>query len=354
MKRLAALGALLCVSSCTSIEYYAQTVSGHLEVMWLAAPIEERLREADTPAPLREKLRRVLVIREFASRELALPDNDSYRRYADLGRPFVLWNVFAAPEFSVTPIQSCFPFAGCVSYRGFYSEAAAREHAGALAKEGDDVYVGGVAAYSTLGWFADPVLSTFIQYPEPEVARIVFHELAHQEVYVKGDTVFNESFASTVEEEGLRRWLEREGTSVQRAASVDARGRRSEFAALVLRYRARLADFYARPLSPEEKREGKRRLFAGMDDEYAALKASWGGFTGFDRLLANGANNAFLVSIASYTELVPAFRALLAQSKGDLPSFYRAVRDLAKLDKAERDAHLAGLVASLVDTEAPR
>jgi predicted aminopeptidase len=345
MKRAAALGALLfallSAASCTSVGYYAQAVSGHLEVMWAAVPIEERLQEAGTPAPLREKLERVLAIRAFASRELGLPDNDSYRRYADLGRPYVVWNVFAAPEFSVAPIQSCFPIAGCVSYRGFYSEEAARKHADELAKEGDDVYVGGVSAYSTLGWFSDPVLSTFINYPEPEIARIVFHELAHQVVYVKGDTVFNESFAVAVEEEGLRRWLEREGTPVQGAAYAESRRRQAEFVALALRYRGRLADFYAEPGSPQEKREGKRRLFTEMTGEYDALKASWGGFAGFDRLLARGPNNAFLVSIASYTELLPAFRALLAQNKGDLPAFYRAVRDLAKLDKPEREAKLA-------------
>ena len=347
MKRIAALGALLfallCLASCVSIEYYAQAASGHLEVMWAAAPIDERLRAADTPAPLKEKLQRVLVIRDFASRELALPDNDSYRRYADLGRPFVVWNVFAAPEFSVTPVQSCFPIAGCVSYRGFYSEEAARRHADALAKAGDDVYVGGVTAYSTLGWFSDPVLSTFIQYPEPEVARILFHELAHQEVYVKGDTVFNESFAVAVEEEGLRRWLDREGTPAQRDAYVVSRRRQAEFAALVLKYRARVADFYGQPLSSDAKREGKRRLFAEMNDEYGALKTSWGGFAGFDRLLARGPNNAFLVSIASYTELLPAFRALLAQKNGDLAAFYAAVQELARLDKSERNARLATL-----------
>ena len=343
MRRSVALGALFFVSGCSSLDYYAQAVSGHLEVMWRATPIEERLHESDTPAALREKLKRVLAIRDFASRELALPDNDSYRRYADLGRPFVVWNVVAAPEFSVTPIQSCFPIAGCVSYRGFYSEEAAKEHAEALAKEGDDVTISGVAAYSTLGWFSDPVLSTFIQYPEPEIARIVFHELAHQEVYVKGDTVFNESFAVSVEEEGLRRWLESQGTPEQRSAYADSRRRQGEFAALVLKYRTRLADFYAKPLSTEDKREGKRRLFAEMSDEYASLKASWGGFAGFDRLLARGLNNAFLASIASYTELLPAFRALLAQNKDDLPAYYRAVRDLAKLNKGERDARLAAL-----------
>jgi predicted aminopeptidase len=343
MKRLAALGSLVFVSGCVSFEYYAQAVGGHLEVMRLAVPIEERLREADTPEPLRAKLAKVLAIREFASRELALPDNGSYRRYADIGRPFAVWNVFAAPEFSVKPVESCFLFAGCVSYRGFYSEEAAQRHAASLAEQGHDVYVGGVPAYSTLGWFSDPVLSTFIQFPESEVARIVFHELAHQVAYVRGDTMFNESFAATVEEEGVRRWLERGGTPAQRAAYEDSRHRRSEFVALVIKYRAELAGFYDRPAEPEEKRAGKRRLFAQMQDEYRVLKVSWGGFAGYDRLFARGANNALLASVASYAELVPAFRALLAQKQGDLAVFYAAVRDLAKLEKPERDARLAAL-----------
>jgi len=341
MRRLGALGALLLVSGCASLEYYAQAVGGHLEVMRLAVPIEERLREADTPEPLRAKLVKVLAIREFASRELGLPDNDSYRRYADIGRPFVVWNVFAAPEFSVKPVESCFLFAECMSYRGFYSEEAAERHAAALAGQGYDVHVGGVAAYSTLGWFSDPVLSTFIQYPEPEIARIVFHELAHQVVYVKDDTMFNESFASAVEDEGVRRWLEREGTPAQRAAYEASVRRRAEFVALMTKSRAELAAFYDRPLSQEEKRAGKRRSFATMEDEYRSLKASWGGFSGYDRLFARGANNALLASVASYSELVPAFRALLAEKDGDLAGFYAAVRELAKLDKPERDARLA-------------
>ncbi len=343
MRRFAALGALVFVPGCASLEYYAQAVGGHLEVMRLAVPIEERLREAETPEPLRAKLAKVLAIREFASRELELPDNGSYRRYADISRPFVVWNVFAAPEFSVKPVESCFLFAGCVSYRGFYSEEAAQRHAAALAGEGYDVYVGGVAAYSTLGWFSDPVLSTFVHYPEAELARIVFHELAHQVVYVKGDTVFNESLAAAVEDEGVHRWLEREGTSAQRAAYETSGRRRAEFVALVIKSRAELAAFYDRPAGPEEKRAGKARLFSAMQDEYRSLRVSWGGFAGYDRLLARGANNALLASVASYSELVPAFRALIAQKEGDLPAFYAAVRELARLDKPERDARLAVL-----------
>ena len=264
MSRLVAVAALLLVSGCGTIDYYAQAVSGHLEIMRLAEPIDERLRRPDTPEPLRAKLTRALAIREFASRELKLPDNDSYRRYADLGRPFVLWNVFAAPEFSVQPVESCFLFAGCVSYRGFYSEERAKQHADELAAEGYDTYIVGVSAYSTLGWFDDPVLSTFLQYSETEVARTVFHELAHQVLYLKGDTMFNESFATAVEEEGVRRWLEREGTPALHAASTEARRRRAQFVALVLRYRARLAAHYAEPLAPEEKRAGKRRLLGAQ------------------------------------------------------------------------------------------
>jgi len=344
--RIPALGALLALSGCTSVGYYAQAVSGHLEVMWLAEPIEERIENPETSEALRAKLAHVLSIRDFASRELALPDNGSYRRYADIGRPFVVWNVFAAPEFSIDPIKSCFVFAGCVSYRGYYSEARAREVAASFAAKGDDAYVGGVPAYSTLGWFDDPVLSTFIDYPEPELARLLFHELAHQLVYVKDDTVFNESFATTVEEEGVRRWLEREGSPAQRAVYAESRRRRSGIVALFVQYRSRLAELYARPASVEEKRAGKRVLLEKMLEDYRALKASWSGFSGYDRLFAGGVNNALLASVASYAELVPAFRALLARKHGNLAEFYAAVKDLGKLEKPERDAQLARLGAN--------
>jgi predicted aminopeptidase len=343
MTRVAALGALFLLPGCAQVGYYAQAVSGHLELMRLAVPIEERLREPGTPDPLRTKLARVLAIREFASHDLALPDNGSYRSYADLGRPFVVWNVFAAPEFSVKPVESCFLIAGCVSYRGYYSEEAARQYAAGLADKGYDTHVGGVPAYSTLGWFDDPVLSTFIQYPETEIARILFHELAHQTVYVKDDTMFNESFASMVEEEGVRRWLDREGTPAQRTAYLESRRRRSEFIAFMLKYRSRLSDFYARPASVEEKRAGKQRLFAELDGEYRALKSSWGGLAAYDRLFARGVNNALLASIASYSELVPAFRALLAQEDGDMAAFYSAAKALGGLEKPEREARLSAL-----------
>jgi len=343
MKRLMAAGALALLSGCATLEYYAQAVEGHLEVMRSAVPIEAQIRDPGTPKTLREKLERVLAIREFATRELALPDNGSFRSYADLGRPFALWNVFAAPEFSVTPVQSCFLFAGCVAYRGFYSERDARDAATELGRRGYDVFVGGVPAYSTLGWFEDPVLSTYIRYPDTEVARIIFHELAHQVVYVKDDTEFNESFAAAVEDEGVRRWLEANGTPAQLWSYEHLRSIRRDFAALVLKYRGRLEEFYARTATPDEKRAGKRRLFSDMEDEYRGLRTAWGGFSGYDRLFSEGVNNATLAAVATYTGLVPAFRALLAREHGDLPAFYGAVRALARSSRSERDAQLAVL-----------
>ena len=333
---LLASAALL--AGCSAIEYYAQVIGGHLDVMGRAVRIEERLREPDLPQPLRDKLRRVIAIRDFASLELALPDNGSYRRYADLERAFVVWNVFAAPEFSVKPVESCFPVAGCVSYRGFYREADAQAFARALRAEGYDVHIGGVPAYSTLGWFDDPVLSTFIRYPDAEVARLIFHELAHQVAYVKNDTVFNESFAVAVEQEGVQRWLARRGTPEERAAHETLQLRRREFAALVLAYRDRLRTLYGQALKVEVKREEKARLFAAMLEDYGRLKAGWDGFSGFDRIFARGANNALLASVTAYTERVPAFRALLARKRGDLPAFYADVKKLARLDKPARDA----------------
>ena len=345
MVLLAALAvvAVAAAAGCTTLSYYGQAVNGHLEVMRLAEPIPERIADPKTSPELRAKLERVLAIREFASRELGLPDNGSYRAYADLGRPFVLWNVVAAPEFSVEPRQSCFPVAGCVSYRGYYRQPDADGYGAELSREGYDVFVYGVAAYSTLGWFDDPVLNTFVRYPDAELARLVFHELAHQLVYVKGDSMFNESFAVAVEEEGVRRWLERYGTPAEREAYARPRERRAAFVRLVLRYRERAEQLYREPLAPEAKRAAKAKLFAEMEAEYRALKEGWGGFAGYDRWFEGGVNNAKLASVATYEELVPAFRALLARENGDLPKFYAAVKQLARLDKAERDAELAAL-----------
>jgi predicted aminopeptidase len=331
------------LSGCATVNYYAQAIGGHLELMREARSIEEQIADPQTPAPLREKLQQAQRMRQFAVDELGLPENGSYRRYADLKRPFVVWNVFAAPEFSVTPVKSCFPIAGCVDYRGWYNEARARHAAAELKAAGNDVFVGGVPAYSTLGWFDDPLLNTFMVYPEGEVARLIFHELAHQVAYVRDDTVFNESFAVAVEEEGLRRWLtaraDRDGERRYAANSE----RRRQFVALMLDYRRRLQSFYMQELPEAERRAGKAAIFAELSRSYGEMRQSWGGFGGFDRFFAQGPNNAMLASIAAYSGKLPAFRALLKRQGGDLPAFYQEVKRLAARPRAERDAVLNAL-----------
>ena len=338
--------ALCALSGCSAVEFYWQGVAGQLDLFSRARPIDEVAQTA-TDALLKERLARVQAIRAFASRELALPDNGSYTRYADLGRPFVVWNVFAAPELSLTPRQWCFPIAGCVNYRGYFAEADARAEGARLAATGDDVYVGGVPAYSTLGYFDDPVLSSFIGYREPELARLLFHELAHQVVYVKDDTAFNESFAVAVEEEGLERWLaaQRQRPDAAQLAADVARSARlhADFRALVRRTRDRLAALYGGGLPETEQRAGKAAAFADMRVEHERMKAAAGGAPVFDRWFATGTNNAGIAAVSLYADRVPQFRALLAAEGGDLPRFHARVKALAALPKAERDAALLSL-----------
>ena len=350
--RWLALAALLALSGCESLSYYAQAVGGQFEMMHRAQPLADWISDPATPPELRRRLELASRIREFASRELALPDNGSYRSYADLGRPYAVWNVFAAPEFSVKPIESCFPIAGCVAYRGFFGRRDAEDYAARKRAQRLDVFAYGVPAYSTLGWFDDPLLSTFIHYPEWELARLIFHELAHQVVYVKGDTTFNESFAVTVQDEGVRRWLESEGRGAELGAFRQAETRKKEFVALIEEARARLARLYAGPLPPAAMREAKRAEFARLRDRYAALKARWGSYNGFDGLMREP-NNALLASISAYARLVPAFRRELEAARGDLGAFYARVKALARLPKAERDAALSSDLSAQRESRSP-
>jgi predicted aminopeptidase len=329
-------------AGCSTLGYYLQAMDGQMELSRKARPIPQVLSDERTPAELKVKLEQVQQIREFASRTLALPDNDSYRRYADLRRPYVVWNVFATGEFSLDPKQWCFPIAGCVGYRGYFSQASAERFAAGLRRERLDVFVSGVPAYSTLGWMDDPVLNTFIRYPDTEIARLIFHELAHQVAYLPGDTTFNESFASTVELEGVRRWLEAQGTPEQRAAFDEAQMRRHEFVQLIARCRERLRAIYQAAGDPQEMRAAKTRTFEELRSEYGMLKQAWGGFAGYDWWFDQPLNNAQLASVALYTQLVPAFEKLLAQSGGDLATFYDAVKELAGQPEEERHAALGG------------
>jgi len=340
---LAAACLALLVSGCANVGYYFQSVSGQLDVWRRERPIEDMIADPATAQALKDRLARVLEIRAFASRELGLPDNTSYRRFADLGRPFVVWNVFAAPEFSVQPLQSCFLFAGCVSYRGYFARDDAERFSAGLAEQGNDIYIGGVPAYSTLGYFADPVLNTFIHYPEAEIARLIFHELAHQVAYVRDDTVFNESFAVAVEQEGVRRWLARGGDAKQREQFERGRRIRAEFSGLVQKYRDRLDALYRTRLAPDAMRGRKRAILAELEAEYQSLKLQGGGYSGHERWFASKPNNAQLASVVAYSQLVTVFEALLAREGGSLARFYAAVKELAALPKEERDSRIRAL-----------
>jgi len=316
MRAVVILSLAALLAGCDTLAYYGQAIRGHLGIMTAARPVEDLLADPATPPTLRERLQAAQGIRAFAARSLGLPDNRSYTSYTDLGRPFPVWNVFATDEFSVKPRQHCFPVTGCVSYRGFFSEQAARQYAESLRAQGYDVHVGGVPAYSTLGYFDDPLLSSFIGYPDTQLARLLFHELAHQLVYARNDTTFNESFATVVEEEGVRRWLEGEGRMADLEGFRAAQARRRAFAQKVKALRDELAALYGSGASPQDMRARKAEAFARLRAEYPVTVPAQ-------------PSNAFLAAVGAYTEKVPQFEALLRES-GSLPAFYERVRELAR------------------------
>jgi predicted aminopeptidase len=358
--RLPVLALAAALGGCGSVaDYYWQGFSGQVGVLASARPVDEVLAST-SDARLAGRLQVARDIRQYASKALALPDNGSYTRYTDLGRPYVVWNVFAAPALSLKPLHWCFPVAGCVSYRGYFNEADAKAEAARLRALGHDVHVGGVPAYSTLGWFDDPLLSSFVRYPDTALARLVFHELAHQVVYVKDDSTFNESFATAVEEAGLARWIatQRDTGLHARLEAEHARSDRlrAVFKRLVRQAREDLDAVYASDAPDDAKRERKRAVYAQMRTSYELAKQGEAGLAGYDRWFAGndgeGPNNAALAAVALYDQKVPAFRALLAQVDGDLPAFYEKVREIAKLPKARRDALLDALLPATVAHDA--
>jgi len=347
LAHVACAGVVLLLSGCSAIDFYWQGVAGQMSLISRARPISEVLETTDDPS-LKKQLLRVQAIRAFAVRELGLPDNQSYTRYSDLGRPYVVWNVVATPELSLQPYQWCYAIVGCQAYRGYFNESEARNEAQRLVARGDDVNMGGVAAYSTLGWFDDPVLSTFVRYRETELARLLFHELAHQIVYVKDDTAFNESFAVAVEEEGMQRWLKAQANRPDAAALAEdaARTRRlkNDFRSIVRSTRDKLRDLYASKVPEAQKRAGKAQAFAEMRDNYERAKAGWGGIAAYDRWFQTGANNAGIAGVGLYADHVPEFAALIALDNHDMPRFYDDVKRLAKMSKGQREQRLAALV----------
>jgi predicted aminopeptidase len=338
-----ALALALLSSGCADTRYYLQSLGGHLQLMQAARPADQWLADETVAPALKQRLVLAQRIRSFAASELKLPDNASYHAYADLRRRAAVWNVVAAPEFSLTLKTWCFPVAGCVGYRGYFNESQARDHARELQQAGWDASVYAVPAYSTLGWLnwagGDPLLNTFIHYPEGELARIIFHELAHQVLYVKDDTLFNESFATAVERLGGQRWLSLHGSPTAKREYAEFDARRRQFRALSLATRQRLTRIYADNDEDSADRQTlltlKSMAMKDYRDDYAKLKAGWGGYKGYDPWVA-GANNASFGAQAAYDNLVPAFEAIFEREGQDWQRFYDAVKRLAKLSPAER------------------
>ena len=353
-----ALAALLgagCASNTTGVGYYWQSVTGHLQLMQAARPVDAWLADNTAPITLKQRLENARRIRSFAVSELALPDNASYHRYADLKRRAAVYNVVAAPALSLTLQTWCFPVAGCVGYRGYFSEADARAFADSLDKA-LEVAVYPVQAYSTLGWMnwagGDPLLNTFITYPEGELARIVFHELSHQVVYVQNDTTFNESFATAVERLGGARWLARSSDQA-RADYATFDNRRREFRALTRATRERLKTIFEDADLPDgTKLQHKAVVMNDFRQQYAELKAGWNGYAGYDPFVAR-ANNASFAAQAAYDEWVPAFEALFEREGRDFARFYDAVRALAKRPKEARQAALRELAPTALAASDP-
>ena len=323
--------------------YVLQAARGQFQVMAERRPIERVVADPRTDDALRRQLGEIQQARAFASRELGLPDNRSYTTYVDVGRPFVVWNVVATPEFSVEPLQWCFPVVGCLQYRGYFREAAARRYGDKLRAAGNDVALGGVTAYSTLGRFADPVLSSMMRYGDLDVIGTLFHELAHQQLYLPGDSAFNEAFAVTVEQEGLARWLRHRGRDAEFDDYRQRRAAQVEFVGVLRRARERLAADYARPgLDPAARRALKAQRFAELTTELRALQARLGPRrgAGIGNWLERGVNNAQLASVATYWDCVGGFERVLAAQGGDLPAFYAEVRHLSRLPAAARREQL--------------
>jgi len=340
-------GMVVLMGGCSQLGYYVQAAQGQLSLMAQARAIDDWLTDPSVADKLKGQLSRAKEIRHFAAKELQLPDNGTFTSYAQLQRPYVLWNVVATPALSLQARQWCFPIAGCVNYRGYYSQEEAQAYASELRGQNYDVHVSGVPAYSTLGWFDDPVLSTFVQYPEAELARLMFHELAHQVVYAPGDSRFNESFAVAVEEIGVERWINARGDETMRLNYRAHAARKQDFLELLLKTRQALESNYAGNASDRQKNVRKAEIFQAMQVAYAEMKQRWGGYAGYDRWFAEPLNNAHLALVATYHDLVPGFRALLQQEQ-DLGKFYVAVRSISALDLPQRHQRLASLGAAPV------
>jgi len=334
---------LVLLNACGESDYLLQSFKGHMGLMSRTQPIDEILASKDEPDIILSQLETVVRLRRFAVDSLHLPDNGSYHEYADLERPYAVWNLTAAPEFSLELNQWCFPVVGCVTYRGYFDENSARGMAEELSARGFDVDVYGVEAYSTLNWFDDPVLNTFLQNDEIHLAALLFHELAHQVVFVPDATTFNESFAKTVEIEGLRRWFLSQESHELWQECLQREKLSADFQDYLSGIRTELQTVYTSDLGIEEKRLAKNQIISRAYERYARLKEEWGGYAGYDWWMEQGLNNARLSSAAVYHDLVSAFQTLMRSVEYDLPAFYAEIRKLGSLPKDARQVKLQSL-----------
>jgi len=348
------LAALACVlfaaalSGCQAVRYYQQAIAGQCAILLHEQSIPKLLADPKTPAPLKTKFEAILKIRRFAADQLKLPAGESYLKYTDLHRPYAVWNVNIAPALSLEPKTWWFPVVGRASYRGYFHELPARGYAADFSKKGWDVWVDGIETYSTLGWFNDPILNTFVNEPDSYLAEVIFHELTHQLLFVPGDTDFNEAFATAVASEGVRRWLLASSNSPAVERYRAGQDKERQFVDLIMAARAQLQALYHDPnLSDTAKLSRKEDIIAQLRARHADLKASWGGQSPFDTWFSEPINNAKLNTVSAYYDLVPAFDALLRDNGGDLEKFYQAVGRLAKLPLPERHRQLAASLPAL-------
>jgi predicted aminopeptidase len=350
---LAVCCAAVVMTGCSTLSYYAQAVSGEVTILSSRRDINHVIDNPATPERVRAALHFVRRVRHFAHHALDLPNNGSYRTYVDLGRPYPVWVVYAAPPFSLRPVEWCYWFVGCAPYRGYFHKTDAQTFAAKLRHKGDDVYLGGAPAYSTLGWFADPVTSNMLHWPRPALAGLIFHELAHQLVYVDGAARFNESFADTVEHIGIKRWLSREHKRAKRKALRENRQARQAFQALIGKLRGRLKKIYSSSAGDGKKRRQKTRAFAWLKRRHKALEKRFGRPI-YAAWFEHPENNASLAVLTTYDQYQPAFRRLLKCDGGHLEQFYADVRAIAKLDQPARRARLDSLGDGCGTTPAAR
>ncbi|MGX7873757.1 aminopeptidase [Mesorhizobium sp. ORM6] len=325
------------VAGCTSVSYYAQSLEGHVRIMAARKNVGRLIHDPSTPEALRAKLTSASAIRRFATDELALPENSSYRSYVDIGRDNVTFAVFAAPQFSLAPKTWCFPVFGCVPYRGYFSQKSAIETAAELRGQGLDVYVSGVTAYSTLGWFSDPLLSTMLRQDDTYLASLIFHELAHQKLYVNGDSAFNEAFAVAVETSGVRKWLRATGNRAGLRRYEADRKRNADFLGLISQTRVELSQVYGSPRTPQLMATAKEATIDRLRMRYRQMRdRRWAGYRGYDAWFNSPINNAKLAATAVYGEQVPAFLRLYDLCSGDYPRFYASVRRIAAWPEPSR------------------